>query len=144
MSNGFALSTELLPLPVGSGPRLNNAVPSVQSHYRTFTPTTNCSVPVPRIGTTGSHVPYKSPVRLRAAYMPDAAWAVFRITPKLIPGEDRTPGFDTSYGISTPHQRFAFARLSGPYLTGSGPAFSATFTTTALDDRSLQRFAAGT
>src|SRR5271157_3638966 len=39
------------PLPVGSGPRLNNAVPSVQSHYRTFTPTTNCSVPVPRVGT---------------------------------------------------------------------------------------------
>src|SRR3954471_2986010 len=35
MSNGFALSTELLPLPVGPGPRLNNAVPSVQSHYGT-------------------------------------------------------------------------------------------------------------
>src|SRR6266576_5715563 len=51
MSNGFALSTELLPLPVGSGPRLNNAVPSVQSHYRTFTPTTDDSAPVPRIGT---------------------------------------------------------------------------------------------
>src|SRR5271163_720820 len=51
MSNGFALSTELLPLSVGSGPRLNNAVPSVQSHYRTFNPTTNCSAPVPRIGT---------------------------------------------------------------------------------------------
>src|SRR6516162_627442 len=45
------LSTELLPLPVGSGSRLNNAVPSVQSHYRTFNPTTNCSAPVPRIGT---------------------------------------------------------------------------------------------
>ena len=25
---------------------------------------------------TGSHVPYKSLVELRAAYMPDAAWAV--------------------------------------------------------------------
>src|SRR5665647_3578892 len=24
----------------------------------------------------GSHVPYKSPIELRAAYMPDAAWAV--------------------------------------------------------------------
>ena len=56
--------------------------------------------------------------------MPDAAWAVFRIAPKLIPGEDRTPGFDTSYGISTPHQRFAFARLSGPYLTGSASLHS--------------------
>src|ERR1700723_4722503 len=51
MSNGFASSTELLPLPVGSGPRLNNAVPSVQSHYRTFNPTTDDSAPVPRIGT---------------------------------------------------------------------------------------------
>ena len=50
-SNGFALSTELLPLSVGSGPRLNNAAPSVRSHYRTFNPTTNCSAPVPRIGT---------------------------------------------------------------------------------------------
>jgi hypothetical protein len=51
MSNGFALSTELLLLPVGSEPRLNNAVPSVQSHYSTFIPTTDCSAPVPRIGT---------------------------------------------------------------------------------------------
>src|SRR5215472_15589933 len=51
MSNGVALSTGLLPLPVDPGPQLNNAVPSVQSHYRTFHPTTNCSAPVPRIGT---------------------------------------------------------------------------------------------
>ena len=84
MSNGFALSTELLLLPVGPGLRLNNAAPSVQSHYRTFSPTTDHSVPVSRIGTlaltdacrldvslcigtTGSHVPYKSLIRLRAA-----------------------------------------------------------------------------
>jgi len=51
ISNGFALSTELLLLPVDSGPWLNNAVPSVQSHYRTFIPTTDRSAPVPRIGT---------------------------------------------------------------------------------------------
>src|ERR1700722_19880817 len=51
MSNGFALSTELLVLPVGSELRLNNVVPSVQSHYRTFLPTTDHSVPVSRIGT---------------------------------------------------------------------------------------------
>lgn len=75
------------------------------------------------IGATGSHVPYKSLVELRAAYMPDAARAGFRGTPELIPGEDRTPGFDIAYGISTLHRRFALARLSGPYLTGSGPAF---------------------
>jgi hypothetical protein len=75
------------------------------------------------IGATGSHVPYKSLIRLRAAYMPDAARAVFRTAPELVPGENHTPGFDIVYGISTRHQRFAFARLSGPYLTGCCPAF---------------------
>src|SRR5215469_12349258 len=33
------------------------------------------------IGATGSHVPYKSLVELRAAYMPDAARAGFRLPP---------------------------------------------------------------
>src|SRR6266446_6879246 len=51
MSNGFALSTELLPLPVGSGPRLNNAAPSVRAHYRTFTPTMGHSPPVRHVRT---------------------------------------------------------------------------------------------
>ncbi len=111
----------LLPLPVGPGPRLNNAAPSVQFHYRTFIPTTSCSAPVLRIGTpvlavlaacdlslnigtTGSHVPYKSPVELRAAYTPDAARAVFRTTPELIPEEWLAPGFDPdlSRGGSVP------------------------------------------
>jgi len=32
-------------------PRLNNAAPSLQSHYRTFLTTTGCSAPVLRIGT---------------------------------------------------------------------------------------------
>jgi hypothetical protein len=41
----------LLPLPVGPDSRLSNAAPLVQSHYRTFTPTTGRSAPVPRIGT---------------------------------------------------------------------------------------------
>ena len=68
------------------------------------------------IGTTGSHVPYKSLIRLRAAYMPDAARAASRTTPELVPEARRTPGFDIILGISTRHQRFALARLSGPYL----------------------------
>jgi hypothetical protein len=92
------------------------------------------------IGTTGSHVPYKSLIWLRAAYMPDAARADFRTTPALIPGEDRTPGFDIAFGISTRHRRFAFARLSRPYLTGLVPPFAATLTTIAFDDSSLQWF----
>ncbi len=41
----------LLLSPVGPEARLKNAAPSVQSHYGTFTPTTGCSAPVPRIGT---------------------------------------------------------------------------------------------
>jgi hypothetical protein len=45
------LAHGLLPLPVGLWPRLNNAAPSVQLHYRAFVPTTSCSVPVLRIGT---------------------------------------------------------------------------------------------
>jgi hypothetical protein len=83
---------------VGPWPRLNNAAPSVQPHYRAFVPTTSHSAPVFRIGTlvlavlaacdfslgigmTGSHVPYKSLVELRAAYMPDATRADFRVPP---------------------------------------------------------------
>ena len=38
-------------MPVGLWPRLNNAAPSLQPHYRTFITTTGCSAPVPRIGT---------------------------------------------------------------------------------------------
>jgi len=49
--NGFASALELLPLPVGSKPGLNNAAPSVQPHYRAFIPTTSRSAPVLRIGT---------------------------------------------------------------------------------------------
>ena len=45
------LIPKLLPSPVGLGHRLSNAAPSVQSHYRTFNPTTSHSAPVPRIGT---------------------------------------------------------------------------------------------
>jgi hypothetical protein len=46
------------------------------------------------IGTTGSHVPYKSLAQLRAAYTPDAARAAFRATPEFVPEEGSAPGFD--------------------------------------------------
>src|SRR5215467_1621918 len=36
----------LLPQPVGQRPRLNNATPSLQPHYRAFRATTGCSTPV--------------------------------------------------------------------------------------------------
>ena len=91
-SNGFALVTRLLPSLVGRLPRRDTATPSVQSHCRTFTPTTGCSAPVPRIGTlalagtsrlsfslgigtTGSRVPQQSLIRVHAASKPGAARA---------------------------------------------------------------------
>ena len=69
-------------------PRQDTAAPSVQPHYRAFSPTTDSSVPVSCIGqliligssdldvslrikTTGSHVPCKSLSRSRAAFEPD-------------------------------------------------------------------------
>src|SRR6476619_4005424 len=157
MSNGFALSTGLLPSLVDPRPELNNATPSVQLHYRAFFPTTDRSVPVPRFGTlilmgtphldfslrigaTGSHVPRKSQVQSHAAFMPDAVRAAIRPPPGLVPGQRLLPGFDIVYTLSTRHQRFAFARLSETHLTGSSPAFSATLTTTAFNRRSLRWF----
>jgi hypothetical protein len=38
------------------------------------------------IGVTGSHVPHKSLKQVHAAFMPDAAWAVSRLSPRLIQG----------------------------------------------------------
>jgi len=91
------------------------------------------------IGATGSHVPYESLIRLRAAYMPDVARAVFRTAPELIPEARRPSGFDIIFGISTRHQQFAFARLSGSYLTGLSPAFDCN----AHHDRSWRSQLAG-
>src|SRR5215831_18029042 len=86
----------------------------------------------------GSHVPYKSPIEVRAAYMPDAAWAVPGI-PQADPGGRVSPRVLTSPNLlSTLPQRFACARLPQPCLTGSCPDFSATFTTMAFDHSSLR------
>src|SRR4051794_534840 len=103
MSYGLALSMRVLPSPVALIPELNNATPSLQPRYRTFITTTDCSAPVLRIGTltligfayldfslsigaTGSHVPHRSLVQSHAAFMPDAAWAAIRPSPRLFPG----------------------------------------------------------
>src|ERR1700720_3516868 len=43
---------------------------------------------------SGSHVPYKSLVELRAVYMPDAARASIRTSPELIPREGSPHGFE--------------------------------------------------
>jgi hypothetical protein len=100
---GFALSMRVFPSPVALSPEMNNATPSLQSHYRTFITTTGCSAPVPCIGTltligsayldfslniraTGSRVPHRSLDQSHAAFMPDAAWAEIRPSPRLVPG----------------------------------------------------------
>src|SRR5229473_1337713 len=86
----------------------------------------------------GSHVPYKSQIELRAAYMPDAAWAVSGI-PQADPGGRVSPRVLTSPNpLSTLLQRFACARLSQSYLSKSCSDFSATLTTMAFDRSSLR------
>ncbi len=159
--NDFASATKRLPLPVGSEPRPNNAAPSVQPHYRAFIPTTSRSAPhAPHrysgpcgfsrldvslgIGTTGSHVPYKSLLQLRAPYMPDAARAAFRQPPNRSRDIGQTLVLTSPNPLSTRHRRFAPARLSHPYLPGSCPDFPAKLTTIALNDSSLQWFEACT
>jgi hypothetical protein len=135
------------------------AVASVERHYSAFIPTTSCSAPVPRlgtqslagitrstrslcIGTTGSHVPYKSLIRIHAVFEPDATRAGLQVSALACPGVITAPGFDIICTVSTFHRRFAFARLSRPYLTESRPAVSATFTTSALNDSSSRWFGA--
>src|SRR4029077_11318365 len=106
MSNGFALVMRLLPSPVGRPPQQDTAVPSVPSHYRTFTPTTDCSAPVPRIGTlalagasrfslgigtTGSRLPQQSLIRVHAASKPGAARAGLQGSARTPPGGHYLP-----------------------------------------------------
>jgi len=93
----------IIPLRVVHPVKLNDDAPSVQSHYRTFGPTTSVSVPVSRIGTlalakafrldfslgigtTGSHVPHWSLIQSHAVYVPGAGRAVGRLPSTFIPG----------------------------------------------------------
>src|ERR1700738_5553572 len=65
----------------------------------------------------GSHVPYKSLVELRAAYMPDAARAVSVHPPSLSRRKGQPPVLTSPNPLSTLLQRFACARLSQPCLS---------------------------
>src|SRR5258708_12161491 len=85
----------------------------------------------------GSHVPYKSQIELRAAYMPDAAWAVSVHLPSLSREKGQPPVLTSPNPLSTLLQRFACARLSQSYLSKSCFDFSATFTTIACMGFSL-------
>jgi hypothetical protein len=68
------------------------------------------------IGATGSHVPRKSPGQARAAYMPDAIWAVSRLPPDLSRSPGHAPVSTPLRFITTRQQRFALARLPDPHL----------------------------
>jgi hypothetical protein len=95
------------------------------------------------IGTTGSPVPQKSLIQIHAAFEPDAVRAGLQDTAHTLPEVTTTPGSDINHTLSAVHRRFAFARLSGSYLTGSRPAVSTTLTTIALYDSSLWWFGIG-
>src|SRR6516162_5645658 len=115
---------------------------------------TGCSAPVPRIGTLTLIGPpiWISPLASERQVPAFHIEAWFRVTPpsrRMPPGQqsghppglsriNEIPRFRHRLALSTRHQRFAYARLPEPYLTGSGPAFSATLTTTALYRRSLR------
>jgi hypothetical protein len=95
------------------------------------------------IRTTGSHVPYVSLIQSHAAFEPDAARAGLQVSARTHPGVTTTPGSDVFHTLSAVHRRFAHARLSGSYLTGSRPAVSVALTTSALNGRSPQWFEPG-
>jgi hypothetical protein len=95
------------------------------------------------IGATGSHVPRKSPGQTRAAYMPDAIWAVSRLPPDLSRSPGHAPVSTPLRFVTTRHQRFASARLPDPHLTRSLPRlFPQRSPRTALNRRSLRWFGA--
>ena len=86
----------------------------------------------------GSHVPYQSLIELRAAYMPDAAWAVSVHPPSLSRKMGQPPVLTSPNRISTLYRRFTYVRLSQSCLPKSCSGFSATFTTVAFNDSSLR------
>jgi hypothetical protein len=108
--------------------------PSLQQHYTAFITTASHSAPVPHFGTqflagsadlerslcieaAGSRVPSTSLYRDHAAFTPDAAPTVNRLSSELVPGQQVDPGFDTILTLSMLHQRFTFVRLLDTYLT---------------------------
>ena len=105
----LCLARRLLLFPVDLRPRLNNAAPSLQPHYRAFVATTGCSVPAPRIGISPSRLeplaacPFASGSRFsRSIRQPDRASrrlhagcrsVGLRTSSELIPEEGSPPGF---------------------------------------------------
>src|SRR5262249_60069565 len=68
---------------------------------------------------TGSHVPYKSLVELRAASMPDAARAAFRVLPNYSRRKGTPPVLHSPNPLSPVLRRFP----SAPFFHPSPPGF---------------------
>src|SRR3984893_5533509 len=150
----FRRELELLLLPVGSLPTSvacplrSTGITPLQHYYGAVRPSPAhqyfrprgwsrlCLFPWHR--RPGSHVPYKSQIEVRAASMPDAAWAVSGHPPSYSQRNGNPPVLASPNPLSTRHQRFACARLSQSCLPKSCFDFSATFTTIAFDDSSLR------
>jgi len=129
----------LLPLPVGLWPRLNNAAPSLQPHYRTFITTTDCSVPVLRIGTLALAVGAACGLSLHAIGVTEPRFSRsirkpgrasrrlhagcrsgrIRHPPSSSRRKGHPPVLTSPNPLSTLRRRFACARLSRPCLPGS-------------------------
>ena len=116
-------------------------LPPSPSQFRTAG---ESSIPRSRSWRKGSQVPHKSLNQVHAAFMPDADWTVSRLPPDLSRVNDYPPVLTSFLRFRQVIVRFAFARLLGPYLTESCPAFSSTLTTQAFDLRSLRWFEACT
>jgi len=113
-------------------------------HYERFQIT--WSSPLFLSSLTLPHVPLQEPSsasrRLHAGCRPGSNQGP--VPPDPRPGSTTSPPVSTSSNtLSTRHQRFAHARLSEPYLTGSSPAFFRNaHHPRLLTDRSLRWFEA--
>jgi hypothetical protein len=65
-----------------------------------------------------------------------------QVSPRFYPEVANSLGFDVAYTVSTLRQWFTCVRLSDPYMTCLATPFPVTFTTMALDQRSLRLFEA--
>src|SRR5262249_13921178 len=110
----LCLGHRLLLFPVGQWPRPNNAVPSLQPHYRAFDATTGCSAPAPRFGTLALAVgaacglslhvigvtrhrfsrSIRKPGRASRRLHAGCRSGSIRASPELIPEEGSSPGSD--------------------------------------------------
>ena len=154
----LCLVNRLLPFPVGQWPRLNNAAPSLQPHYRAFVATTGCSAPTLCFGTLALAVGAACGLSLHTVAVTERRFSrsirkpgrasrhlhagcrsgSIRHPPSRSRRKGHPPVLTSPNPLSTLLQWFACARLSRPCLPESCPGVSATLTTTAFVRSSLR------